>query len=440
VLLSFRASNHKSIRDEQTLHMQPVYDKTRPALPVAAIFGANAAGKSNVLDAFTFMVDAVLNSVGDWRNGVPRSPFRLSPESSSTNSVFTVELLLDNIRWTYGFAVDSKSVREEWLYSYPQHRRRIIFERNRGIVTTGSASGLDRRIASSVAGLLPQTLLLSLAGEDRLLDGVRPVRRWFNKVDMLATVNSVVAEKSIIRRLENANDRSRLISLVVAADAGIVDVDVDYLLATPRLVYAERLGRYAMISRELAEAEESGRLTKHVDHLRHELDEITSELRDAASEQHLVFFHGPSRERFSFADESHGTRVWLGYLGPMLDALDSGGLLVVDEIDTSLHPHLTTQLIRLFHDSTINRNGAQLVFTTHDATLLGKYFGERILARDEVWFVEKNTEQETRLFSLAEFKAREDDNAERRYLTGSYGAIPQPSEHHFDDAVRGRLA
>jgi len=132
--------------------------------------------------------------------------------------------------------------------------------------------------------------------------------------------------------------------------------------------------------------------------------------------------------------------VWLSYLGPVLDALDSGGLLVVDEIDRSLHPHLTAQLVRLFRDWEINNKGAQLVFTTHDATLLGKNFGDQILGRDEIWFVEKNLHQATELFSLADFKARNEDNIERRYLTGTYGAIPQPAELNFQAAVQGRSA
>src|SRR5215470_17541029 len=124
MLLSFRVANHKSINGEQTLHMQPVYDKSRPALPVAAIFGANAAGKSNVLDAFAFMVSAARDSFRSWRrSAVPRTPFLLDEQSRTAESVFVVELLLDGIRWIYGFTIDAEMVREEWLHAYPHNRR-----------------------------------------------------------------------------------------------------------------------------------------------------------------------------------------------------------------------------------------------------------------------------------------------------------------------------
>lgn len=414
MLLSFRVSNHKSIRDEQTLHMQPVYDKSRPALPVAAIFGANAAGKSNILDAFAFMVDGVRNSIGSWLSDVPRSPFRLDPDSTMTESTFTVELLLDNVRWTYGFTVDDTSVREEWLYTYPHNRRRIVFERRGDEVSIGTTGGLDRGIARFMVTSFPAALLLSLKSAAGKTPGMLPAYNWFTSGTQTLMNGAIVDEQAVIRRLESTKDHNRLVDLIVAADVGIVDVGVEYLKNST-------VGPYGPALRDVAPGAQL--------HVEAAIGE--------APEKRLVFFHGPDRIRFSFADESHGTRLWLGYIGPALDALDTGGLLVVDEIDTSLHPHLTAQLIRLFHHQGANRRGAQLLFTTHDATLLGRYFGERILARDEIWFVEKDGDQRTRLFGLADFKARAEDNIERRYLSGSYGAIPQPSEHNFVDAVQG---
>lgn len=111
--------------------------------------------------------------------------------------------------------------------------------------------------------------------------------------------------------------------------------------------------------------------------------------------------------------------------GPrFLSVLDRGGTLIVDEIDSSLHPLLTTQLIKLFQEPDTNPRGAQLVFTSHDASLLGRVDGEDILKRDQVWFVEKDKYGETRLFALSEFKPRAGENHERRYLGGSYGGVP----------------
>lgn len=446
MLLSFQVTNHKSIRDEQTLNLQPVYDKSRPALPVAAIFGANAAGKSNVLDAFRFMTSAVRNSFESWRDGVPRAPFRFDTQSVSTESVFVVELLLDGVRWTYGFRIDAHTVHEEWLYSYPRHRRRLVFERHGMSVNAGSASGIDRHLLKQLATafLPPTALLLSLAGRGIFAD-IAPVYRWFaSEVVLLSATDTVVDERLVIDQLERTENRARLVDLLVAADVGIADIEVERQVSQHWFdEERQRLQRYSELSRQLVDLEESGASNADIDTLRAQLDAIYAESRQAVpaeSDKRLVFRHGPEKVEMFFADQSHGTKVWLGYLGPVLDTLDTGGLLVVDEIDTSLHPHLTARLIGLFRSTVTNPHGAQIVFTTHDATLLGKYFNDRVLARDEVWFTAKNAGHATELFSLADFRVREDDNVQRRYLTGSYGAIPMPNGHVFEDAIREQPA
>src|SRR5215470_4331985 len=167
MLLSFRVANHKSINDEQTLHMQPVYDKSRSSLPVAAIFGANAAGKSNVLDALKFMVHAVRDSFSQWapRDGVPRQPFRLDRGAGAEPSLFAVELLLNDVRYIYGFSVDRWRVTHEWLHSYPYQRRRVLFERDGDRVRIGTGDSRQRSRAELIETLTPENVLfLDVAG------------------------------------------------------------------------------------------------------------------------------------------------------------------------------------------------------------------------------------------------------------------------------------
>jgi AAA15 family ATPase/GTPase len=142
--------------------------------------------------------------------------------------------------------------------------------------------------------------------------------------------------------------------------------------------------------------------------------------------------------RLDLRDQSEGTRVLLDYAGPVLRALERGGLLVVDEVDASLHPRLTAHLIRLFQEPETNPKGAQLLLTTHDASLLGRSGGEEILKRDQVWFVEKDEHGETTLFPLSDFRPRLDENRERRYLGGSYGAVPFLNDERFTAAVVAR--
>jgi AAA15 family ATPase/GTPase len=141
------------------------------------------------------------------------------------------------------------------------------------------------------------------------------------------------------------------------------------------------------------------------------------------------------------AAQSAGTQALFAYAAPLLTALDEGTLFVVDEIDASLHPVLTARLIGLFQSPAANPRGAQLLLTTHDVTLLGRSGGEDILKRDQIWFADKDDSGATEIFALSEFKPRKDENRERRYLGGSYGAVPFISEERLAEiATSGRGA
>jgi AAA15 family ATPase/GTPase len=150
----------------------------------------------------------------------------------------------------------------------------------------------------------------------------------------------------------------------------------------------------------------------------------------------LTFRHGDAEIPFELNDESAGTRNWLGLIPTVLDVLDEGRVLVVDEIDASLHPMLTAKLAGVFQSEEANPNGAQLIFTTHDTSLLGTMLGDDVLARDQIWFVDKNAEGVSELYPLTDFKPRKDQNTERRYLAGSYGAVPVLGD--FAEAVLRR--
>jgi hypothetical protein len=151
----------------------------------------------------------------------------------------------------------------------------------------------------------------------------------------------------------------------------------------------------------------------------------------------VFFIHSSPDDPFDFRDESAGTRAWLRILHVALRALERGSTLFVDEIDTSLHPRLTARLLALFQDDSTNPNLAQLICTTHDTTLLSPMLGEHVLRRDQVWFTEKNEAGETSLYPLSDFSPRKGENTERRYLGGSYGAVPRIFPEDFAAAVRG---
>jgi AAA15 family ATPase/GTPase len=148
----------------------------------------------------------------------------------------------------------------------------------------------------------------------------------------------------------------------------------------------------------------------------------------------LMFQHGSGGPFLPLQEEAHGTRVWLNYLIPLLRTFDTGGVLVIDEMEVSLHPKLAAHLVDVFH-SQANQRGAQLIFTSHESTLFVPFIGDDILMRDEVWFLEKDRSGATNMYALSDFKPRKHERTQSRYLTGSYGAVPQLFHLDFEDAV-----
>lgn len=355
---------------------------------MVAIFGANGSGKSNLLDALRWMQAAVCDSFGSWRAtaDVPRLPFLLNPAAAARPSRFATELLIDGVRHMYGFIVDDQRVIEEWLYSYPQNRKRVVFERD----DTGWSFGISiPRAKSDVLRKLTRdnTLFLSVAGHSDV-EATKPAYQWFERSPLVTSPHLEFDEAAVARYLRGSERQRRLVvELVRAADLGIRDIRLK--------------------------------------------DDAASDPLRRSTGPELLFHHMDHDVVLTVADESHGTLSWLRLVVPTLIALDRGLVLCVDEIDASLHPTLTPRLIELFRSTETNPRGAQLIFTTHDATLLGTSFGEDILARDEVWFIEKSADGATTLFPLSDFKPRKEENTERRYLGGTYGAVPNVSEYEF---------
>ncbi|QMU68140.1 ATP/GTP-binding protein [Streptacidiphilus sp. P02-A3a] len=399
MLLNFRTANHRSIRDEQQLQLHPAFEADRPegtdwqAVPVVGIFGANAAGKSNIVDALEYMAFMVVNSHRDAEpdGGVPRRPFRLDESALSDPSWYVVDLLLDDIRYTYGFSVDDERVVNEWLYSYPLGKKRKIFERSDGDFEPGdSQEKRELRLVESITE--PNVLFMSLAARSKQSD-FQPVYQWFQKGLNFRRLKSPTDVLEMNRFFETPKRYPELVELLRAADLGIEEWGVEEIQTTaPR--------------RPHGPIHKEGR----------QFEKVTRPWIGQRGRDGVV--------RMSLQDQSAGTRALLEQLPRFLAVLRHGGTLVVDEIDSSLHPRLTAQLIRMFQDPETNKHGAQLIFTSHDASLLGKDSGEDILKRDQVWFVEKNQYGESEIFALAEFKPRRNENRERRYLGGSYGGVP----------------
>lgn len=434
MLRSFRLGNHRSFRDEQELLLMPsAPGDERSAVPVSAIYGANASGKSNLLNGLEFMRSAVVDSFALWESegAIPRSPFKLTGGARQEPSVFVVELVTDGSRYTYGFALDDDCVREEWLYSYPEKRKRVIFERERDEIKLGSTVTEIRAKLEVLEELMrPNALFLSACARLKL-DPLMPVYRWFNRSLRIRPGSDPFGVTTTVARFlaEDSGNTKRLLALLAAADVGIIDVQVD------EYEDPHSIREISRAENELVELERKSRgYESEIAVARAKLAVIRA--RGRRRRMDLKFVHDGADEAFDLRDESAGTRNWLALIPAVLTALDSSSVLVIDEIDASLHPLLTARLVSLFQDQDTNPNGAQLIFTTHDTSLLGTMLGDQVLDRDQIWFVEKKRGT-SELYALSDFKPRKEQNTERRYLAGSYGAVPVLDRTSFADAVLG---
>ncbi|AQZ66486.1 unnamed protein product [[Actinomadura] parvosata subsp. kistnae] len=405
MLIRFEVANYRSMLDPVELSMVAI-DRDRPEarlvpnlgeslLPVAAVFGPNASGKSNFIAAVTWLRMAVRESLRMWDDEIPVEPFAFSA-GQGRPSEFIVDAVISGVRYAYVVELDRQAVRYEALFHYPEKKRRRIFERE------GSQFKLQRGLGN-LSGtrklLTPRTLALSIARRfdepvvsgfvDYLLAAQTlglptphphhrtacSTMRWFERGpggDQLS-LSDLEEDRSF------EADRAQALALLRLADLGIDDVLIDQC--------------------EVA----------HSDGPR--------------TQRRIRLVHQTAHEKapLDFAAESAGTRTWFHLIGPVLAALKAGSLLLFDELDASLHPTLCVQLLRLFQDPAMNPKGAQLVFTSHDTSLLNN------LNRDEVWLTEKAEDGVTQLGALAEFageRVRRSQNLEKAYLHGRFGALP----------------
>ncbi|MFG1958285.1 ATP/GTP-binding protein [Nonomuraea sp. NPDC049028] len=404
MLLRFRVANHRSIRDEQTLSLVSVprrgeRPKELSTVRVAGIYGANASGKSNVLSALKWMQFAISDSHQLWSpsKGVPRDPFRLPSGESSSPSFCELDFLHDGIRYSYGFEVDDRRILGEWLNTFPKGRTKKLFDRTgpTSITFGRSLVGETQRILKLTR---PNSLYLSAAAA--------------NNHPLLTTLYNRIRDSIFFAQHGDHDERSRLFLVKeLLNDESVASI-------------INRLVRIADLGVEAAEIFNAVPTREEILRQMADLGQGATGSSSGSSSRTDIRLRRTSGAVLELSEESAGTRVWLSLLGHSLAAIASGGTLVADEIDSHLHPLLSSTLIRIFKDPVINKMGAQLVFASHDTTLLGSMLEEEVIDRDEVWFTEKDSSGATSLYSLAEFHPRRDENIERGYLQGRYGAVP----------------
>jgi AAA15 family ATPase/GTPase len=429
MLIEFRVENHRSVRDEQVLTMEAGHlgeeDDSRPRrvpgheqrlLPIAALYGANASGKSNILAALAFMCDAVLLSHRAWPpdEGVPRDPYAWGSKRSDP-SFFEVNFIHDGVRYEYGFVACDTSFLEEWLYAWPGRKKQVWFERDKMEFKFGPNLKGENKLVQEVTR--DNALFLSSAAQHRHAQ-LSGIYSWFGAIrtpdlpsarqpslreratevwlaEQLLQDAAINPQQGMLFPTDEVEDPTlrRFRALLRSADVGIVDLRVTKGVpgGSPRAARSRKV---------------------QID-LRH----------NYASDDSWL----------PLEEQSKGTLTLFRLALPMLQTLEEGGILVVDELEASLHPVLGQHIVGQFNDPESNPKNAQLLFTTHDTNLLGTTLadGKPALRRDQVWLTEKNNEGATELYPLTDYKPRKAENIERGYLQGRFGAIPYLGSLHL---------
>lgn len=415
MLLRFACSNFKSIKDRQEIlftaakgvkgHEDSLIDvpgSKLKALPVTAIYGPNASGKTSLLEAFDFMRRVILESHTDWKPGagIPRPYHRLDPMCADEVSGFEVDFVYQDVRYQYGFTCTSERFEREWLYAYPKKLKQVWIER-----------GFEKENWFGSA----------LSGEKELLQRV-------TRADSLALSACGVA------------NNVQLMKIFEFFITGIHIIDPDSgpfhtLLTAGNTKYYELMQNFVRhadigvskftVEMDINENKNTSASNRKIHNFVGQFSESLGDKlkRLATAEFKVNFCHAGSEGgeiEFDPNDESRGTLRWMELAGPVLLTVNFGGVLLVDEIEASLHPRLCRILIRLFMDKKTNPHSAQLIFTSHNTGLLSR----GILRRDEIWLTEKDTEGGSHYYPLSDFKIGDKEDVEELYLDGRVGAVP----------------
>ena len=411
MLIEFRVKNFYSIQDEQILSLVSSSQKQHPnntfqaenqniqLLKSVAIYGPNAAGKSNVVNALRIMREIVLKSATTQRGKqLPLKPFLLGKNEKNEKDKpceFEVSFISNATRYRYGFNATSERIVEEWLFAYPNGRAQQWFLR-------AYDETKDEYVYEFGAKFLGEKKLWETATRDNALflstaiqlngKSLQPVFDWFLQINIKHATHNF--NNALDITIQSFEDEPAIILDYLKA----VDLDIENLKVEKRVISLEKLRK------DLP-------------------NELKNKLKKSKEIVNIKTIHlNQDNEPITFGMnlESDGTKIFFEFLGPILVTLKEGKVLVVDELHNHLHPLMTRFIISLFHNETINKNNAQLIFTTHETSILD----EEIFRKDQIYFCEKQNKA-TKIYSLSDFKGlRENIDYEKSYLLGRFGALP----------------
>lgn len=422
MLLYFTVKNFKTFKEKASLSLVASnYDKdTRESdniyndknvnlrlLKSAVVYGANASGKSKFFEALGFMKYFVISSSKDSQKGdeIDVEPFKLSSETENSPSEFEVVFTHNNVMFRYGFEVDKTNVISEWLYYKPKTKEIELFYRDGDNFETHTRNFTKGKAVIKEGLVRDNALLLSVAAQFNDLIS-NEVIDWFKKLKTISGLNESGYRGFTLSRADDPNQKANILNLLKAADLGIQDIKLEK-------IDIEDLPKD--MPKELKE-----RIIKEVKDEKREFlsDILTLHKKFDANKKEIDIIN------FSLDDdESSGTRKFFALTGPILDVIENGYTLIVDELDSKLHPNLVCKIVSIFNSKELNKKNAQLIFNTHDTNLLSS----GLFRRDQIWFTDKNKFGEAKLYSLADFKSdevRKSESFEENYIKGKYGAVP----------------
>lgn len=422
MILQFSIKNFKTFKDKVTLSLiASNYDKdTREndniyyeesfglrLLKSAVVYGPNASGKSKLMEAFMFMRHFIINSSKESQKGdkIDIEPFMLSVETEDEPTEFEVVFVYKSILYRYGFEVTKERVISEWLFQKPKTKEIEVFYRDENNIDTHPRSFTKGRTVVKEGLVRNNALLISVAAQFNDNIAINVID-WFERLKTLSGLNESGYQGYTMSKTEDPKHKAKILDLLKAADLGIQDIQLEKL-------DIDKLPKD--IPKEIRD-----KIIKQVN------DEKAEFVSDVLTTHKKYNLNRKAIGNVSFSlddDESSGTRKFFALTGPILDVIENGYTLVVDELDSKLHPNLVCKIVSLFNSKELNKNNAQLIFNTHDTNLLST----GLFRRDQIWFTDKNKYGEARLYSLADFKSdevRKTEPFEENYIRGKYGAVP----------------
>lgn len=413
MILSFSVENFRSVHERQSLifeatkddslaHSNVIESNGHRVLKCSALYGANASGKSTILDAMITMRKIVMTSASEnlEESTLPAAPFALHVDTPIAPTEFEVEILIGEIRYRYGFSFDRKKIVEEWLFQKQAGIKEVkLFSRDEGGIQPNAKKFPEGK--QFVAKTRSNVLFLRTCAEWNAKIPAQIVE-WFRRFRSVSGINEIGFYEFTAERLQNVAQQESLLRLAQKADFNITLLASEIEKITPDLLPKDMPAKL------------KSQLIREVNH-RAEIKTGHSVFDDQG--QIAAEVHFDLRN-----DESQGTCKFIALSGPLEHTLEEGSILIIDEFEARLHPNLTKAILQWFLGPA-NDKGAQLIIATHDTGLMVP----ELLRRDQVWFCNKSDKGATSLYCLDEFdsnKVRPNTRFDRQYLQGIFGAVP----------------